>query len=176
VILAEKRSLGAQAIAARGRVGRSGFSLMEVILALAIFLMSLVAIAGLVDMGMERQIDSQLQVRATRLAQSKMSEIVSGALPMSATSGNFDNESEWSFNVNAQPYGPPNLYQVTVTVSRDNRGQTFEYTLVQMVINPTMTGSAQMATTTTDQGSATPPALDGTPPTPTTGTGSGGTP
>jgi hypothetical protein len=149
---------------------------MEVILALAIFLMSLVAIAGLVDMGMDRQIDSQLQIRASRLAQSKMGEIVSGALPMSSTSGNFDNESEWSFDVTTQPYGPPNLYQVTVKVSRDLGGQKFEYTLAQMVINPLMTGSAQAATATTDQGSATPPALDGTPPTPGTGTGSGGTP
>jgi Tfp pilus assembly protein PilV len=149
---------------------------MEVILALAIFLMSLVAIAGLVDMGMEREVDSQLQVRGARLAQSKMGEIVSGALPMSATTGKFDNESEWSFDVQTAPSqsGVPNLFQVTVKVSRDNRGQPFEYTLAQLVINPLMTGSAQAATATTDQGSATPPALSGTPPTQNTGTGSGG--
>ena len=156
------------------RSRRSGFSLIEVILALAIFLMSIVAIGGLVDMGTDRQIESQLQLRASRLAQSKMNEIVSGALPMSSTSGNFDNESEWSFDVTTQPFGPPNLSQVTVKVSRDYKGTKFEYTLAQMVINPLMTGSAQKATATTDQGSATPPAADGTPP--TTGTTTGGMP
>jgi general secretion pathway protein I len=172
VILATKASL---ALGTKSHA-RSGFSLMEVMLALAIFLLALVAIGGLVDMGMEREVDSQLQVRGARLAQSKMSELVSGALPMSSTSGNFDNESEWSFDVTTQPTGPPNLYQVTVKVSRDNRGAKFEYVLAQMVINPSMTGSAQPATTTTDQGSATPPALEGMPPTQTTGTGSGGSP
>ncbi len=153
---------------------RDGFSLMEVILALSIFLMSLVAIAGLVDMGMDRQIDAQLQIRGSRLAQSKMSEIVSGALPMTSTSGTFDNESDWSFDVTTQPYGPPNLSQVTVTVSRDTGGQKFQYVLSQLVINPLMTGSAQAATATTDQGSATPPAIDGTPP--ATGTATGAMP
>jgi hypothetical protein len=144
---------------------------MEVMLALAIFLMSLVAIGGLVDMGTERQIDAQIQTRGARLAQSKMNEIVSGYLPMSSTSGNFDNESEWSFEVSTQPYGPPNLSQVQVTVSRDYRGKKESYVLTQLVINPLMTGSAQMATATTDQGSATPPAIDGTPPTPSTTSG-----
>lgn len=180
MILTRRVSAATTICCQRVRSRRAGFSLMEVILALSIFLMSLVAIAGLVDMGMDRQIDAKLQIRASRLAQSKMSEFVSGTLPMSSTSGNFDNDSDWSFNVTTQPYGPPNLYEVQVTVSRDNRGQQFQYVLTQYVINPLMTGSAQAATATTDQGSATPPAIDGTPPTPGTGTGtgaaSGGTP
>jgi Tfp pilus assembly protein PilV len=155
---------------------------MEVMIALTIFLLSLVAIAGLVDMGMEREMEAQFQIRGARLAQSKMSEIVSGTLQMSSTSGTFDTESEWSYDVTAEPFGPPNLYTVTVTVSRDYKGQKFQFVLTQMAINPIMTGSAQAATATTDQGSATPPAIDGTPPAPgssttgTTSTTTGGSP
>jgi general secretion pathway protein I len=154
------------------RYKRAGLSLIEVMLSLAIFTMSLVAIARLVDMGTDRQIESSLQIRAARLAQSKMGEIVSGFLPISqasSASGNFDNESEWSFSVTAVPQSAPNLYLVTVTVSRDNRGQTFKLALAQMVIDPPMMGSGAAATSTTDQGSTT-SAMYGS------GSTSGGTP
>jgi prepilin-type N-terminal cleavage/methylation domain-containing protein len=158
---------------------RGGFSLIEVLLALAIFLMSLVAIARLVDMGTDREIDSQLQVRATRLAQSKMGEVVSGYLgPLSSlgsSSGDFDNDSAWSWNLTTEtpptPQTVPNLYLVTITVSRKDRGRHFQYVLSQMVIDSVMIGSPVAATSTTSNGSTTTALYpDGF-----TGTGSGGT-
>jgi hypothetical protein len=49
----------------------------------------------------------------------------------------------------------PNLYTVTVTVSRDNRGRPFKYVLTQMAVDPFMMSTAQAATTTADQGAST---------------------
>jgi hypothetical protein len=143
--------------------------LIEVLLALGIFLMSLVAIGRLVDMGMDREIDSRMQLRGSRLAQSKMADVISGYLPLSSASGTFEKESDWSWNIATQQQSQPNLYLVTITVSRDNRGQKFEFTLAQMVIDPLYMGSGQPATSTTDAGSAT-SAIYGN------GTSSGGTP
>jgi general secretion pathway protein I len=145
-----------------GRSKRAGLSLIEVLLALGIFTMSLVAIARLVDMGTDRQIESQFQIRGARLAQSKMGEIISGSLgslgSLSSSSGTFDNDTEWSWNMSATTppqTSAPNLYLVTVTVSRDNRGQKFQLIVAQMAIDPLYMGSGQPATSTTDAGSAT---------------------
>ena len=141
-----------------GRGKWPGLSLIEVLLALGIFIMALVAIARLVDMGTDRELESQLLIRGSRLAQSKMGEVVSGFIPISqasSASGNFDVESEWSYSVASVPQTATNLYLVTVTVTRDNRGQPFKFEIAQYVIDPLMMGSAQPATSTTDPGSTT---------------------
>ncbi len=140
------------------RTPRAGLSLIEVLLALGIFVMSIVAIGRLVDMGMDREIESRFLIRASRLAQSKMGEVVSGVIPISQASsgsGTFDTEPEWSWSMTSVQQSAPNLYLITVTVSRDNRGQPFKLDLAQMVIDPLMLGNAQPATSTTDQGSTT---------------------
>ena len=136
---------------------RSGLTLIEVLLALTIFLLSFVALAGLVDMGMDRELESQFNIRAARLAQSKMGEVVSGGITLSSTSGNFTYDSDWSWNmtVGPAPMGQQNLYLVTITVSRDFKGRQFQYVLNQFVIDPLNTGSAQAATSTTDAGLTT---------------------
>ena len=97
-------------------IRRAGFSLIEVLLALAIFLLvSRVAIGRLVDMGVDRQIESRLKIRGARLAQSKMAEVVSGSqgqgqAPTSG-SGTFDNDdSDFSWSVTADLQTPQNLY------------------------------------------------------------------
>jgi general secretion pathway protein I len=126
---------------------RPGLSLIEVLLGLVIMLLSLVAVGRLVDIGTERSIEAQVQTRATRLAQSKMAEVESGALPLDSSSGGtFDpEEPDWSWSVEPQPAGPPNVYRVTVRVSRDVRGRPFEVSLSQVLFNPTMMGTAAQA-------------------------------
>ena len=60
---------------------RSGFSLIEVLLALAILLMSIVAIAQLVGIGSDRGLETRLTNRGSRLAESKLGEIEVGREP-----------------------------------------------------------------------------------------------
>jgi hypothetical protein len=118
-----------------------------VLLGLVIMLLALVAVGRLVDIGTERSVETQVQTRGTRLAQSKMAEVESGALPLDSSSGGtFDpEEPDWSWSVEPQPAGPPNVYQVTVRVSRDLRGRTFEVSLSQTLFDPTMMGTAAQA-------------------------------
>jgi general secretion pathway protein I len=143
---------------------RAGLTLLEVLLALAIFLIAVVALAGLVDMGTDRELEAQMQVRAARLAQAKMGELVSGSLggslaSNSGSSGTFDNDPDWSYTTTVSPaqtqVALTNLYTVQVEVTRNHRGQKFSYTLTQMAIDPYMMGTGQAATTTASSASAT---------------------
>ena len=91
--------------------------------------------------------DARLTMRGNRLVQAKMAEVEVGAIPVqNPGQGSFDgDDSAWSWNVDSVPAGPPNLYRVTVTVSRDVRGQTFMVTLSQMIFDPALMGSAAQA-------------------------------
>jgi general secretion pathway protein I len=125
---------------------RPGLTLIEVLLALAILLLALAAIGQLVDVGSDRGVDARFHIRGTRLAQAKLAECEAGVIDVTGGgSGTFDEEPEWSWTVDSQPETATNLYRVTVTVSRDNRGKQFEITLSQLVYDPKMTGSAAQA-------------------------------
>ncbi|HJZ58223.1 MAG TPA: hypothetical protein VKE74_24995 [Gemmataceae bacterium] len=141
---------------------RPGLTLIEVLLGLVIMLMALVAIGRLVDIGTDRVNEARMTTRGTRLAQSKMAEVEAGAIALAdgTQSGTFDEEPAWSWSVEPQQQGPANLYLVTVRVSRDVNGRTFEVTLYQYILDPTVMGTAAQATK---------------PSTSTTTTGTGGT-
>jgi prepilin-type N-terminal cleavage/methylation domain-containing protein len=125
---------------------RSGLTLIEVLLALAILLLSLAAIGQLVDVGGDRGVEAQFHVRGTRLAQAKLAECEAGVIDVtSGGTGTFDDEPDWTWTVDSAPETATNLYRVTVTVSRDYRGRPFQITLAQLIYDPAMTGSAAQA-------------------------------
>lgn len=126
---------------------RAGLSLIEVLLALAIFMMSLVVIARLVDMGTDRELEARLQTRGSRLAAAKMAEFEAGAIDISSTEGSFEgDDADWNWTATAELQGPPNLYLVTVTVTRDLKGRPYTLTLAQMIFDPLVMGTAGEAT------------------------------
>jgi general secretion pathway protein I len=124
---------------------RPGISLLEVLLSLAIFLLALVAIGRLVDIGADNALDTQSQATATRLAQSKLAEAEAGAIALdSASSGVFDLEQDWQWSVEPSAENIPNLYTVTVRVSRSSP-RAFELTMTQMICDPRQMGNANEA-------------------------------
>ena len=126
---------------------RAGMSLVEVLLALAILVLALVAIGRLVDIGTDRGNDARAYTRGTRLAQAKMAETEAGMVSLaSETDGEFEGDDRvWKFKVTPEPAGPPNLYTVTVRVTRDFQGRPVEVVLAQMIFDPAVTGSAAQA-------------------------------
>ena len=103
-----------------------------------------------VDMGTTREFESRLQTRGTRLAPSKLADFESGAesLTAAANEGSFESsdDSDWSWTTQIDLQGPPNLYLVSVTVSRDYKGTQFKLTLSQMIYDPAYMGTAGEAT------------------------------
>jgi general secretion pathway protein I len=125
---------------------RKGLSLLEVLLSMAIFLFSIIAIAGLVDFGASRGQAAAMQNAGTRLAKSKMSEVEAGAIDLTVGgTGNFETETEWSWSVDSQPTSIPNVYQVTVKAYRDFAGRQFEVSLTQMIFDSAVMGSGAPA-------------------------------
>ncbi|HEV3142273.1 MAG TPA: prepilin-type N-terminal cleavage/methylation domain-containing protein [Gemmataceae bacterium] len=126
---------------------RSGLTLIEVLLALAIFLMSFVALGQLMNITSQMALDIDHTHRANQLMQKQMNAVVSGYVPLSGQSDTpFDEDQNWYWSVDAQADSTPNLWHVTVTVShKTSSGDTdFKRSLYQMVLDPTARGSASI--------------------------------
>jgi type II secretion system protein I len=127
--------------------GRHALTLLEVIVAMAIFLISVIAILQLVTIGSERALDVRLQMRTSMRCQSKLAEVMIGAetLRSSGSYTNFtdgiDNDLQWK--IDATPTDPNQLlWTVKVSVKADlSNGKTVESQLIQMVLNPANRGS-----------------------------------
>lgn len=128
------------------RPRRSGLSLIEVLLAMTIFFIAIVAISRLVDMGTDSELEARLHGTGARLAQAKLAEFETGIETLSeSSSGEFgDSDAGWSWSMSSELQGT-NLYLVSVTVTRDMKGKPFTLTLAQMVLDPAAKGAAAEA-------------------------------
>jgi prepilin-type N-terminal cleavage/methylation domain-containing protein len=125
---------------------RRGLSLLEVIVALAVFLISYIAIWGLMNIAHDEAIELTYRNQATLLAQRKLAEIASG-VEQFQSSGDAafddpDGDYSWSSDVASNDVSTL-LSVVSVTVSRPYKGDTIKVTLTQMMLNPTNLGSTQ---------------------------------
>jgi prepilin-type N-terminal cleavage/methylation domain-containing protein len=127
----------------RGHLSRPGLSLLEVLTALAIFLIALIALGQLLTMSGERAFEVQQQSHGAQLCQSKLAEVVSGAVPLSSNSGPYDEDPNWQWNVDAeQDSSITGLWRVHVTASRDMPdGSHYESSVHQMILDPSLRGS-----------------------------------
>lgn len=133
---------------------RPGMSLLEVIVALAIFIMALAALGQLVQLGMDEAVEADRQTVATRLAQSKMAEVEAGAVSTAnGGAGEFtdqetlaDGTALWKWEAVSTEMDIPNLYSVTVTVSLTTSGNGYSLSMTQLVYDPAFQGNAAPAT------------------------------
>jgi len=134
---------------------RPGISLLEVLGATAIFLMSIVAIGELMSVSTDQALEVQFRSRATRLCQSKLNEFASGVEQLNgATEGDFEEEEGWSWKAEVTNDGSAaNLYKVQVTVTHDSPRGPVEVSMAQFVFDPQQRGQLT-ASTTTDSSSS----------------------
>src|SRR5947209_8501909 len=114
---------------------RQGMTILEVLLAMTIFLMSLIGLAQLMSICTDLAVETDLTNRATQLAQSKMNEFVTGILPLTSQGDTpFDEDGAWSWSAECQADGTvSNLWTVTVHVTRKRLdGTMYESVLNQM--------------------------------------------
>src|SRR5262245_34951982 len=136
-------------------VRRPGMSLLEVLGATAIFLLSIVAIGELMSTSTDQALDVQFRSRATRLCQSKLNEFTSGVEQLNgATSGEFEEEPEWNWQADVtSETTAPNLYRVRVTVSRETQRGVVEVSMTQLIYDPQQRGQlTATAPASTDSG------------------------
>jgi len=120
---------------------RPGLTLLEVILALTIFLFAMVAIGRLITFAGARVND--MKGRATQLCQAKLAELASGITQLQDGEGDFEGDSDWHWKIECQANGITALWNVKVTVSRkSSEDKEGEAVLSQMVFDPNQKGSA----------------------------------
>jgi general secretion pathway protein I len=124
------------------RCPRRGLTLLEVIVALAIFVVSMSAVGNLLYIGTQRSMEAQQQALALIKCQSKMSEVIGGSVPLSSQNGvAFEEDSNWIWSMDATQQDAANLYAVKITVYRQNSdGPKVEVSLSQMVFDPQFRG------------------------------------
>lgn len=146
---------------------RPGLSLLEVLGATAIFLLSIIAIGELMSLSTDQAVEVQYRSRATRLAQSKLNDFAAGIEQFNgATSGEFDEDPSWTWQADVTTdSSAANLYRVTVTVKRDTNRGPVEVTIAQYIFDPLQRGSLTGTSTTPDTSSSS-----------SSGSGSGGAP
>ena len=128
---------------------RQGLTLLEVLFATVIFLLSVVALTELVSMGSERAQIVKLQARTSMRCQGKLAEIMAGVQTLSGGSdytnfqeaNDLDKDLQWKMDVSE---GNPasNLYTVKVWVKGElPGGRVVESYLVRIMLDPSIRGS-----------------------------------
>lgn len=122
---------------------RPAVSLLEVLISLTIFLIALIGLGQLVSLSSEQAEEMRLQTEGSRLAESKLAEVLAGVVSLNGESGSFEDDSTgWDWVVESEPNSIPNLYRVTVRVSKPRPdGSVFETTLSQFVLDPAAFGT-----------------------------------
>src|SRR5258708_7570128 len=67
--------------------GRRGLTLLEVLVALGIFLMAFATIGRLITISADRALDVQQLAQASQLCQAKLAEVAAGVVPLSGQTG-----------------------------------------------------------------------------------------
>ncbi len=131
---------------------RKGLTLLEVILALAIFVGSLAVISKLVELGVRASHYAQLETRAVMLAESKMGEIVAGIVPLDSASGDvFAEDPAWQWQLAVSDGPVDGLKWVSISVAPASTGELatnrerVEYTLSRWLLDPSYTAELDLA-------------------------------
>ena len=113
-------------------------TLMEVLLALVIFMLSFIAISSLLNRSADNARDIEKESEAARLADSKMAEVVAGAESIDGGEGTFPEAPEWNWSVTTEPHeSVTGLYRVTVRVFQTRPdGTEFSETLTRLTVDP----------------------------------------
>src|SRR6266478_1235136 len=82
---------------------RKGMSLLEVIIALAIFLMALIGIGHLITFSGQQTLELSERGHAAQLAQAKLAEVIAGIQTLSSQGDTgFEDEPEWMWSLTAE--------------------------------------------------------------------------
>ena len=148
------------------RAPRSGLSLLEVLIALAVFLFSYVAIWQLMNLANDRATDLAYRNLATQLAQSTLAEIAAGSQPLQAQGDTpvGDNAPDFTYSVEINSGPVDSVKSVAVTVTHESKGRTMQVKITQMMLDPSTVGSTQdvQTVTGTDPSASAPSGTSGT--------------
>ncbi len=138
----------------RRQLTRRAFTLLEVILALAILVGALAVVSKLVELSARSALYARYHARAIELAGSKMAEVVAGAVPLDVVGAQpfeQDPDFQWELDVADGPISGLKLVRVRVTPSATGRlaqlREPVAFELVRYVLDPDYLASVTESTT-----------------------------
>jgi Tfp pilus assembly protein PilV len=136
-----------------------GVILLEVLLALTLFVVAATVIGGAMLNSVRASAHLRTESDGVNLAQSKLAELVAGAAPVVDTGvTDFgDDLPGWKYQIEATDLiDTPGLKRVTVTVSKDDPADPYQFSLTQWVFDQSGTpADAGSAASAPDTGSGT---------------------
>jgi general secretion pathway protein I len=158
---------------------RRGLTLLEVMLAIAIFGLALVAIGELIRIGSVSAAAARDLTEAQRLCNNVMAEVGAGIVsPEAASDAPVESAEDWLSTIESEPLEEQEgMLRVSVTVRQDpaQYNKPAEFTLIRWMTDPAVAEAAKAAAEGgAAESSATSSSGSGTSPSATTGTKSGG--
>jgi general secretion pathway protein I len=142
----------------RRQTWRGAFTLLEIILALAILAGSLATMGEVVRLAVRNAESARRLTQAELLAVSKLAEITAGViLPDPVEEVPFDREPDWTYSISTDPTEVGSLVALRiVVVEQQVTGRPpIEFTLVQWILDPDIEfagASGSESTTTASDG------------------------
>ena len=97
---------------------RRGLTLLEVLLSLGLFLGALAALSQLWYGGVRASVQARLATQAILRCESKLNEVVAGAVPLQSTSDTpFDDDASWTWSLQVEVGPHADTMLATVKVS-----------------------------------------------------------
>lgn len=116
---------------------RTGLSLLEVLLSIAILGVSMVAIGHLFNLGFRSANDMQFRSEANMIADTTMAEVAAGVIDFASGGGPVESNPEWQYEIKTEQSQQPGLLSVTVRVSRENDpDNNISVSLVRLIADP----------------------------------------
>lgn len=138
---------------------RSGLTLMEVMLAIAIFGLALVAIGELIRIGSLSAAAARDLTEGQRLCNNVMAEVGAGIIPPeSASETPIEGSEDWLYTIESAPLEEQEgMLRISVTVEQDKSlfVRPARFTLVRWMTDPAATEAAQAATAAAAESTAT---------------------
>lgn len=127
---------------------RSGLSLLEVMLAIAILGMSLVVLAELMRIGSRASREAREITIAQLLCEAKMAEVALGMIPAQAANQQpCETDPNWVYSIEVQPADETGLLMVMVQVTEAQPVgvRPLEFTLTRLMVDPATELAAEAA-------------------------------
>ena len=103
--------------------GRSGFSLLEVLLATSILLGCVIVLSELAAVGRQHASAAEDLSTAQWLCQNRLNQILAGVAPLeSVDSAPLDDDPGWLYSVDIEPVGQAGLEAVRISVTQGTGG------------------------------------------------------
>ena len=136
-----RRHTRLRTVSAASLTNRSGLSLLEIIISVAIFMASLAAIMEGLQIGRRSELSARLQSEAVLRCETVMGEILSGVKEAASAQGNpFDDDEtgNWEWTAEVTEAGTTGLLQVTILVEHRPGGEepNAAFTLVRFMRDP----------------------------------------